>query len=83
MDVFDKSLDDSDQDKVMDEIEEIYALVKTQALVPVVPTKILQNIERSQLLATAHFFPLRKTKTGKVQELVQVKMSGRGTQSEE
>ncbi|MCJ1349846.1 hypothetical protein MMC31_008088 [Peltigera leucophlebia] len=78
MDAFAERSEDSDQDELMDEIEDIHAPVKAQALVPVVPTRILHNSERPQPLTTALLPPIRKTKTGKVQELVQFKMPSRG-----
>lgn len=78
MDAFDERSEDSDQDELMDEIEDIHAPVKAQASVPVVPTRILQNPERPQPPTTALLPPIRKTKTGKIQELVQVKMPSGG-----
>ncbi|MCJ1343423.1 hypothetical protein MMC31_001616 [Peltigera leucophlebia] len=79
MDAFDERSENGDQDELMDdEIEDIHPSVKAQPSVPVVPIKILQNPERPQAPATAPLPPMRKTKTGKVQELVQARMPNRG-----
>ncbi|MCJ1345426.1 hypothetical protein MMC31_003633 [Peltigera leucophlebia] len=48
-----------------------------ERLEDMVPTRILQNLERLQPLTTALSPPILKTKTRKVQELVQVKIPSR------
>lgn len=61
----DKSKNDS-ENKTINEIKDIYVLVKAQALILVIPTKILQNLKKFQSLAIASLPSIYKIKTKKV-----------------